>query len=86
MTTNYISLATEAKLALESAEQRLIKAQRNLQDFLIEHQDETPSPELAQSFAREEDLLTTEADEAQRFFTKCATDLKELEGASGLEK
>ena len=79
-------MIAEAKLALSSAAQRLGKAQRNLQDFLIEHQDEVPSLELQRSWEREKDMLTTEADEAERFFKKCAGDLEELEGASGLEK
>jgi len=79
-------MIAEAKLALESAAQRLGKAQRNLQDFVAEHQDEVPSPELRKAREREKDMLTTEADEAERFFKKCAADLRELEAASGLEK
>lgn len=83
MTEIYISLTAEAKLVLSGAEQRLMKARQNLRDFLVEHQDKAPSPELQKSWERERNLLATEADEAQRFFRKCEADLRELEGASG---
>jgi hypothetical protein len=78
MSTSYISLVSEAELALAAAAQRLAKSRQNLKDFLAEHADQVAPPELQESWERERDVLETEVDEAQRVFRKCKDDLEEL--------
>jgi len=78
MSVTYISLMSEAELALAAAAQRLAKSRQNLKDFLAEHADQVPAPELRESWERERDVLETEVDEGQRVFRKCEDDLQEL--------
>ena len=83
MSTAYISLVSEAELALAAAAQRLAKSRQILKDFLAEHADQVPAPELRESWERERDVLETEVDEAQRVFRKCQEDLAELKKPDG---
>jgi hypothetical protein len=68
LSTTYISLTTEAELALAAAEQRLAKAHENLTHFLAEHAGNDALAEM----------LVIELDEAERFLRKCHKDLAEL--------
>jgi hypothetical protein len=76
-TKEYISPLAEAQLAFDAAAQRLGKSRRNLNDFLTEHANRTPSPELQSAFEREQSLLECEVDAAFRHFKKAASDLEE---------
>jgi hypothetical protein len=67
-----------ANLPFDASKERLRRAQRNLADFVAEHDGAATSPELQKSFQRERDLLETELDAATRFFRKCDEDLNEV--------
>ena len=78
MSTRYISLSDEARLALSGAQQRLARAQQALTDFQLEHDGQMVSPELRVSLERERHLLDVEHDEAERQCRKALKDFQDL--------
>lgn len=67
-----------AQLELIGAKQRLRLAERALETFRREHGTKPVSPELAQSFAREEQMLMCELDSALRRHNESLAQVEEL--------
>lgn len=75
-----------AELELVGASQRVRLAERELEEFLREHAGENASPELRQSLDREEILLRTELDAAQRRHRESLAQVEELRASEECER
>src|SRR5713101_6189333 len=77
MSTRYVPIAEEARLALTGAEQRLARAKVTLADFELEHDGQVVSPVVRASVERERHCLQIELDEAIRQYQKAVQDFEE---------